>query len=134
MFCLLLVSALQSCYAQDSDNAGLQRGMASSIKGWELRSWLESGKWHFSLLVGTNRLKTDEEIKQSAVESINDIKNMLNQLAPGERVSWGGFTLPFYTEEILNDITSYCKQLGLNLYIGDRLEGPFQQNVNFPKE
>jgi len=33
-----------------------------SMKGYELYSWLEDGQWHFTLITGTNRNKTVEEI------------------------------------------------------------------------
>ena len=33
-----------------------------SLKGYELYSWLEDGQWHFTLITGTDRNKTLEEI------------------------------------------------------------------------
>ena len=33
-----------------------------SMKGYELYSWLEDGQWHFTLITGTDRNKTLEEI------------------------------------------------------------------------
>jgi hypothetical protein len=33
-----------------------------SFKGYELYSWEEEGQWHFTLITGTNRIKTIEEI------------------------------------------------------------------------
>ena len=33
-----------------------------SMKGYELYSWADDGQWHFTLITGTNRTKTMEEI------------------------------------------------------------------------
>ena len=40
---------------------------AESMKGYELYSWQEGDQWKFSLLIGTNRDKTLEEIKSADV-------------------------------------------------------------------
>ncbi len=34
----------------------------TSMKGYELYSWKIKGHWYYSLLPGTNRLKTSDEI------------------------------------------------------------------------
>ena len=39
-------------------------GTKTSFKGWELYVWQKDGDTYFSLLEGTNRLKTDDEIAQ----------------------------------------------------------------------
>ena len=36
--------------------------LPSSMKGYELYSWPVEDEWHFTLITGTNRLKTVEEI------------------------------------------------------------------------
>ena len=62
-----------------------------SFKGWELYSWKNrtSSTWNFSLLRGTNRLKTETEIKSPEVtKDINSIKAQLQNLTPHEHVSW----------------------------------------------
>jgi hypothetical protein len=42
-----------------------------SMKGYELYSWSEDGQWHFTLITGTNRNKTLEEIT-SEVDIISE--------------------------------------------------------------
>lgn len=73
----------------------------SSMKGWEIHSWQENGVWYYSVLVGTNRSKTLEEVQDPAVrlESIEALKEKLATLVKGEWVTWlvldyGGLELP----------------------------------------
>jgi hypothetical protein len=58
----------------------------TSGKGWELYVWQEANETYFSLLPGTNRLKTDDQIKKAGVKGIEAIKPMLDELALGEEV------------------------------------------------
>lgn len=72
-----------------------------SMKGYELYSWQENGQWHFTLITGTNRTKTMEEITSGVdtvsedgwvrihVVGINETKNVLGRLPQGESVCWG---------------------------------------------
>jgi hypothetical protein len=61
------------------------------MKGWELYSWQEGGAWRFSLLVGTNRLKSASEIRSPAtrLDGIDALGRALRELAPGQEVMWG---------------------------------------------
>jgi len=62
-----------------------------SFKGWELYSWKNttSSAWNFSLLQGTNRRKTEAEIKSpEVIKDTSAIKAQLQNLAPHEHVSW----------------------------------------------
>ena len=60
-----------------------------SFKGWELYSWQEGNHWMFSLLWGTNRLKSCNEIKSPKSKlSLSELEHNLTQLAEGEWVSW----------------------------------------------
>jgi hypothetical protein len=47
-----------------------------SMKGYELYSWLEDGQWHFTLITGTNRNKTLEEIvsKEDFISEVGWVK------------------------------------------------------------
>ena len=65
-------------------------GTKVSFKGWELYIWQDDGETYFSLLLGTNRLKTDDEIAKAAVKGIDAIKPKLDELKQGEFVSVGG--------------------------------------------
>jgi hypothetical protein len=71
-----------------------------SMKGYELYSWEEGGQWHFTLITGTNRIKTIEEITAAEdfiseigwinihVIGVNAIKDVLIHLPQGESVFW----------------------------------------------
>ena len=113
-----------------------------SGKGYELYSWpAEQGDtWHFTLITGTNRLKTYEEIV-SAEDIVSDsgwvklsvtgtegLKALLGQLPAGESVTWnsggwleqmgvpsGSIRLP--DKKVIDEIESYCRQLGIELSI-----------------
>jgi hypothetical protein len=69
-----------------------------SFKGYELYSWLEDGQWHFTLISGTNRTKTIEEItsKEDFISEtgwvkihsvgVDAIKDVLSRLPQNESV------------------------------------------------
>ena len=113
-----------------------------SAKGYELYSWpAEKGnEWQFTLITGTNRLKTYEEIAsvedivsesgwvKVSVTGTEALKAVLGQLPAGESVTWnsgdwleqvsmpaGSIRLP--GEDVIDEIESYCRQLGIELSI-----------------
>ncbi len=71
-----------------------------SVKGYELYSWSENSEWHFTLITGTNRSKTVEEIISGEdfisevgwvrlhVLGSDAIEAVLAKLQPGEGVLW----------------------------------------------
>jgi hypothetical protein len=71
-----------------------------SLKGYELYSWEAENQWHFTLITGTNRNKTWQEIVSGEDEISNTgwtkiqvigeaaIKNALGKLPKGESVFW----------------------------------------------
>jgi hypothetical protein len=71
-----------------------------SMKGYELYSWLQDGRWHFTLITGTNRNKWPEEVISSEdfisetgwvsihVVGVDAIKAVLGKLHEGEEVLW----------------------------------------------
>jgi hypothetical protein len=71
-----------------------------SMKGYELYSWLEDGQWHFTLITGTNRNKTLEEIVskiniisedawvQIHLVGVDEIKTILSKLPQNEEILW----------------------------------------------
>jgi len=106
-----------------------------SMKGYELYSWQENDGWHFTLITGTDRNKTLEEITSgeyfiSEIGWVNihctgeeAIKTALGKVPPGEWVSWseGAFvsdasmlTLP--PQDIIDNIKDYAVGRGLNFY------------------
>src|SRR5215813_1805201 len=61
-----------------------------STKGYELYSWKIKGHWYYSLLPGTNRSKTYEEITAPGVvkKDASGLKAELQKLPKGEEVFW----------------------------------------------
>ena len=100
--------------------AGEIRHSKRFFKGVELNSWRDRDRWRFSLLLGTNRLKSDAEIKAPAatLKDVVELKQRLAQLAPGESVSWEGPEFP--PETIRRDIEAFCRSLGLKVLTSHR--------------
>jgi beta-glucanase (GH16 family) len=86
----------------------------TSFKGWELYVWQKGGNTYFSLMEGTNRLKTADEIDKAAVKGIDALKPNLDELKPGEAVFLSGkklLTQP--PKEQAKLVREYCKKIGL---------------------
>jgi len=109
-----------------------------SFKGYELYSWEEEDQWHFTLITGTNRIKTIEEITSKGdfisetgwvkiqVVGADAIKDVLSRLPEGESVFWcdelhiGQSTetdLQLPPEQIADAIEEYAKQCGLDFVV-----------------
>jgi len=116
--------------------------LGHSMKGFELYSWTAGGQQHFTLITGTNRNKTLEEIISSEyivsedgwvhihVTSIDTIKAVLGMLPQDEFVSWLAqprsvelpadsviFSLP--DTQTVETIKEQAVQSGINLQIFD---------------
>jgi hypothetical protein len=114
-----------------------------SAKGWDLYSWQERNEWHFALMIGTNRLKTIDEIISIVnteahfhvigVEAINSLisrvspenepivwlsrpQELYSQANPttGEN-SYKSVKFSFPPQEILNNILENAKNRGVIL-------------------
>ena len=84
------------------------------FKGVELYSWTDGRAWRFSLLVGTNRNKTESEImaKSVVVAGLKPLKVRLATLAVGESVSWSNpknkpFAYP--SADVIADLIRFCE-------------------------
>jgi hypothetical protein len=102
-----------------------------SLKGWELYSWQNGNDYNYSLLIGTNRLKTYEEVisNEITVYGIDSFKLLLAKLSEGEYIFWVGKSwlssiwkenyknLGLPDEKTVNEIKSYCIQRKLQLII-----------------
>jgi hypothetical protein len=110
-----------------------------SMKGYELYSWTEGNKWYFSVLVGTNRIKTYAEVVSNTpseihlitVAEIDDLKLVLARFPENEDITWkgkgwlqsawgsnyGNLQLP--PQNYIDDITQFCAQKKLNLQVTD---------------
>jgi hypothetical protein len=98
--------------------AAPERVEKSAFKGMELYSWKPEGKdWHFSLLVGTNRQKSDEEIRKSeqAIVGMDELKKRLAKLAEGEQVFWKNLAKEPIPEQTAKDLKSFCDGIKIKL-------------------
>ena len=88
----------------------------TAMKGWELRIWQEKGDTYFSLLPGTNRLKTDGEITKASVKGIEAIKAKLDELKFEEMVIISGTRKTGSPpRDQANQVREYCKRIGLKV-------------------
>lgn len=105
--------------------------LPKSMKGYELVSWQAGETWNFTLVTGTNREKTFEELMQPdssvsdngfvkiTVSGVDQIKKVLKLLPTGSEVFWGGMSLTgqvpegtvyfsYPSLEVMNDISDFC--------------------------
>jgi hypothetical protein len=91
-----------------------------SMKGFELYSWQESGKWVFAVLVGTNREKTLKEIQslQARLQGLVELKKVLASIPAGEYMTWlSRDSLAFPPDNIIAQVQELCAQQGLELSV-----------------
>lgn len=112
--------------------------LPESMKGYELVSWQVGEDWNFTLITGTNREKTFEELMQPdssisesgfvkiTVSGVDQIKEVLAKLPAGSEVFWGGMDLSgqvaegtmYFTYpplEVMNEIADFCTDNEINL-------------------
>ena len=112
---ILFVSLTSACGSTPEPPA---TPFAESMKGYELYSWQEGGGWKFSILVGTNREKSLEEIKsaETVFSGVEELTSALERMPEGQYVTWSSKeTLPFPPEEIIEQVEKICEELGLIL-------------------
>jgi hypothetical protein len=98
-------------------------GLPHSMKGYEVYSWQARGQWYFSLVVGTNRQKSFQEIAapRSRLRGLAALKRKLDLVPKGEDLIWSARRMPktkLPPKPIVDDITDYCRDRGLNLRVG----------------
>lgn len=95
-----------------------------SDKGWELYSWPNGNDWNYSILPGTNRLKSYEEVTTNKiiVPGKDSLKMLLGKLPENEQIFWisetwlkniwgnnyGSLSLP--DQNTVDDIKTFCNQ------------------------
>jgi hypothetical protein len=117
LFAVLLGSLVSGCGAASQQTA---TPFAESMKGYELYSWQDGGQWKFSLLVGTNREKTLEEIKSANVvlTGVDALTSTLKNIPSGQYITWSSpETLAFPPDEIRSQVKQVCEDNGLVLNI-----------------
>jgi hypothetical protein len=88
------------------------------MKGYELYSWQEGGQWKFSILIGTNREKTLDEIKskETVFHGVDALTAALEHMPAGQYITWSSrATLSFPPAEIIEQIETICTEQGLIL-------------------
>lgn len=113
----LVISACSTSAAPLTPAAGEE-----SMKGYELYSWKNGDEWYFSILIGTNREKTVEEIQSSeaTLKGIDDLKAVLESIPAGQYVTWTAVEpLKFPPDEIIQQVEKICSDQGLNLSIAN---------------
>ena len=117
LFGILLGAFLPGCGTAAQHTVG---PFAESMKGYELYSWKEGDQWKFSLLIGTNRDKTLEEIKSADVvlADVDALLATLEKIPAGQYVTWlSKETLAFPPQDIRRQVEQVCKDKGLILNI-----------------
>ncbi len=107
----------QAVLAQTSENS-----LPHSMKGYELYSWQSRGQWYFSLVVGTNRQKTYQEIVSPRVriKGTAQLKRKLDLLPEGEELTWSKHRISRMTmppKSVVDEIIDHCRKQRLNLRV-----------------
>lgn len=116
---------------KDSNNS-----LPHSMKGYELYSWPVDSDWCFTLITGTNRLKSYQEITAAediiseegwvkiTARGLDSIKEILRRVPKEEEIFWiggslleqvqgGAGNLALPDQGIIDDLRMYAKELGL---------------------
>jgi len=105
--------------------------ISNSLKGWELYSWQVGNERYYSLLYGTNRAKTIEEVQfitistsvqVAMVNSTVDLEKILAKLATSENIFWyscysGSSAITLPSTSVVNEIKLFCSNKNLNLQL-----------------
>ena len=115
LFILLLVLWISACGPATEPPV---TPFAESMKGYELYSWQDGNQWTFSLLVGTNREKTLEEIKsaEALFSGVDALLSALERIPQGQYITWSSKeTLAFPPDDIIAQVEEACNDQGLIL-------------------
>jgi hypothetical protein len=102
-----------------------------SMKGWELYSRPNGNDWNYSVIVGSNILKTYNMVigNPVSVTGTGSLKKILEHMPEGEEIVWigEGWLSQIWTdgyrdlmlppEDIILEINQYCQENGLLLII-----------------
>lgn len=120
--CAAILFAFPSVAATAADE---QREPKPRFKGVEVYSWKDDkGVWRFAIMNGTNREKTEKEVKEAATvyAGVDKFTAALKLLAVGEMVFWNfrvkGFEFP--PKDDLKKIDEAAKAAKIELYRDDK--------------
>ena len=105
----------------------ISRAEQTAFKGLELYSWQdENGGWQYSILEGTNRNKTLEEVQAIPLD-LQGVKNAIAKMAIGESLFWMNrvqdtasgqvLQLSFPPDEVVNELTEFAREKQVELHI-----------------
>ena len=112
---ILLGLVLCGCGATPQANA---TPLPESMKGYELYSWQDGNTWKFSLITGTNREKSLDEIKSADVvlSGVDALEAALQQMPAGQYITWSSKEmLSFPPQDIIEQVENICEEQGLIL-------------------
>jgi hypothetical protein len=115
MLAILVGALLSGCGAASEPTV---TPFPESMKGYELYSWQDGNQWNFSLLVGTNREKSLEEIKsaETVFSGVDALLSALEQMPVGQYITWSSReTLSFPPDDIIEQVKQSCEDKGLIL-------------------
>jgi hypothetical protein len=106
---------------------------AQAMKGYELYSWKVKGRWHYTLLAGTNRAKGYDEITSPGNQraGMAALEAELKKVPRGEEVFWmsaahagvvksqakGSPILELPSRQRIKRVRAYCDKLGIKLVL-----------------
>ena len=105
----------------------ISRAGQTAFKGMELYSWQnESGEWQYSILEGTNRNKTLDEIQSTPLD-LQGVKVEIAQMAVGESLFWmnnvydagssQAVNLPFPPDTVVDELKEFAREKQVDLYV-----------------
>jgi hypothetical protein len=97
--------------------------LPQSLKGYVIQSYCWDGQWYFTLTVGRNAVNpcdssepvTTDKVPSYTLKGVEALKEALDQLQPGEHVTWCSSALP--DADVIDDILAYSQQSGLELSV-----------------
>ena len=108
-------------------SSSVSRAEQIAMKGMELYSWQnKNGDWQYSILVGTNRNKTIEEIQAMPLD-LQGVKNAIARMAVGESLFWTNnlyapgsnqtVNLSFPPDAVVNELKEFTREKQVDLYV-----------------
>jgi hypothetical protein len=103
--------------------------LLTNMKGWELYSWPYGTDWNYSILPGTNRLKSYNEVISVPIFDLESLKESLDKLRENEKISWRGrewlkscwmtgyHDLCLPDEKTIEEVRKHCEKRKLELWV-----------------
>jgi hypothetical protein len=114
--------------------AAFAQNPQQAMKGYELYSWKRDGIWYYSLVAGTNRSRSYEEVtsEKNTIKGTSALRAQLERLPKGTEVIWTTGIDPSVIKsatgkspklelpsgERVRKIKKYCDKIGIKLTLG----------------